>query len=314
MQSAELLLGSAIGLFTSFLWAISTNVYKSQSDEATPLAIAALKMWVAMTAMTLVALLPFRSSPFYMPFNSMLFLIASVAIGLVVGDFVYLISQERIGVSYAFPITSTYPILTYVMAVAFVGEVVIISRIVGILVAVGGIILISRSQSLVQGPRDSVIDQTAEEAIEHEGRGKTDWLGIGLALLAAVCWATGSILLQEGVEAVDPIDANLVRMFFGSAIFVPVVLGAVVRGMPVPSRRAARIVALAALFGMTLGSLLYTYTVKLVGAAVAALMGSASPLFALPISILVLKEGFSSRSLLGALLTVAGVVLVVVAA
>ena len=65
--------------------------------------------------------------------------------------------------------------------------------------------------------------------------------------------------------------------------------------------------------GMTLGSLLYTYTVDLIGAAVASLLGSTAPLFALPISIFFLKERYTPKSIIGALLTVLGVVLVVMA-
>jgi DME family drug/metabolite transporter len=306
MQSAELLLGSALGLLTSLLWAISTNIYKSQSDEATPLAISAIKMLGAMIAMTVLVLLPFRTSPFIIPLPSFFFLAASVTIGLVIGDLVYLISQERIGVSYAFPITSTYPILTYIIAIVFVAEPVLVSRIVGVVIAVTGIIIISRSQALV-----SKSSTSEEHLISEEGR--TDWIGIGLALLAAVCWATGSVFLQQGVEGVDPLDANFVRMVFGSAVYVPVLAGALGRGMPRPTRRATKIVAAGGLLGMTLGSLLYTYTVSFVGASIAALMGSTAPLFALPISIFILKEDYSAKSLLGAALTITGVVLVILA-
>ncbi|TFF91232.1 DMT family transporter [Candidatus Thorarchaeota archaeon] len=309
MQSAELILGSAIGLFTAMLWGISTNVYQSQRDEATPIAISAIKMWTAMAAMTLIVLLPFRSAPFFVPLESAVFLVASVTIGLVIGDLAYLISQERIGVSYAFPISNTFPILTYMIAIIFVGEVIIVSRIIGVVVAVAGVILLSRSQSLVEAPRNCVVSEEFEDSTET----CTDWLGIGMALLAALCWATGSVLLQRGVEGIDPIDANFVRMVFGSALFVPIVSISLRRGMPRPTGRAARIVLVAGLFGMTIGSLLYTYSVKLVGAAIAALMGSTSPLFALPISILALKEGFSSKSILGAVLTVTGVILVIIA-
>jgi len=294
----EVLIGSLIGLLTAFLWAISTNVYKTQSKEATPIAIAALKMWAAMAFMTFIVMLPFRTTPFYVPFESLLVLVISVAISLVVGDMLYLTAQERIGVSYAFPISSTYPIYTYMIAIIFLSETIIISRFVGIIVAVIGVSLISREQAAHN---------------ESQNLSKFDVLGIGLSLIAAVCWAFGSILLQIGVTDIEPIDANFVRMLFGGAIFVPIVLTAVNRGMPKPTRRATKIIVGAGFLGMTMGSLLYTYAVKLVGASIAALLGSTSPLFAVPISILILKESISRRSIFAVLLTVLGVALVIIA-
>ena len=294
----ELTIGILIGLFTSLLWAISTNVYKSQSKEAKPLAISALKMWAALAVMSVIVILPFRTTPFYVPLDSLIFLILSVTIGLVIGDSIYLISQERIGVSYAYPIANTYPILTYVIAIFLVNETVLLSRFVGIIVAVIGIALISRAQAA---------------SGESSGARKFDALGIGVSFLAAICWASGSVLLQMGVTNIDPIDANFVRMFFGGAIFIPVFLGLVKRGMPLPTRRATKIVLAAGFLGMTIGSLLYTFTVKLIGASIAALLGSMSPLYAVPISVFFLKEKFSPKSLVGAVLTVLGVVLVVLA-
>jgi drug/metabolite transporter (DMT)-like permease len=144
----DTIIGTAIGLFCAMLWAISTNVYKSQSEEATPLAISALKMWAALAFMSIIVILPFRNTPFYVPAENMIFLIGSVTIGLVVGDLVYLTSQERIGVSYAFPIANIYPILTYLVAIFLINDTVIISRFAGILIAVVGITLISREHAI----------------------------------------------------------------------------------------------------------------------------------------------------------------------
>ncbi len=294
----ELLIGSALGLLTAFLWAISTNVYKSISDEATPLGITAIKMWAAMLFMTIIVMLPFRTTPFFVPFESLIFLIASVSVGLIFGDIVYLTAQERIGVSYAFPIANIYPITTYIIAIFLVGETIILSRFIGVIFAVLGVTLISREQA------------AKNEAQEMK---KFDVLGIGLAFIAALCWSLGSVLLQIGVTDIDPIDANFVRMLFGGAILVPLFLTVTKRGMPTPTRRATKIIILAGFFGTTIATLLYTYVVKLIGASVAALLGSTSPLFAVPISILILKESFSRKSLLGVLLTVFGVALVVLA-
>jgi len=294
----ELLIGSALGLLTAFLWAISTNVYKSVSDEATPLGITTIKMWAAMLFMTVIVMLPFRTTPFFVPFESLIFLIASVSVGLIFGDIVYLTAQERIGVSYAFPIANIYPITTYIIAIFLVGETIILSRFIGVVFAVLGVTLISREQAV------------KNEAQEIK---KFDVLGIGLAFMAALCWSLGSVLLQIGVTDIDPIDANFVRMLFGGAILVPLFLTVTKRGMPTPTRRATKIIILAGFFGTTIATLLYTYVVKLIGASVAALLGSTSPLFAVPISILILKESFSRKSLLGVLLTVFGVALVVLA-
>jgi drug/metabolite transporter (DMT)-like permease len=294
----DIIIGTAIGLFCAMLWAISTNIYKSQSEEATPLAISALKMWGALVFMSIIVILPFRATPFYVPAENMIFLIASVTIGLVIGDLVYLTSQERIGVSYAFPIANIYPILTYIVAIFLVNDTIIISRFVGILIAIIGVTLISREHA-----KDN----------ELNGITKFDALGIGFSFLAALCWAFGSVFLQIGVVNIDPIDANFIRLLFGGAIFIPLFLGATKRGMALPSRRATKIVLAAGFLGMTMGSLLYTYAVKLIGAPVSALLGSTSPLFAMPISVVLLKERFSYRSIVGVLLTVLGVMLVVLA-
>ncbi|MHA2220825.1 MAG: DMT family transporter, partial [Candidatus Thorarchaeota archaeon] len=267
-----------------------------QSDEATPLAISTLKTWMSLVVMTALVLLPFRTTPFFIPFTSLIYLSASVTIGLVIGDIAYLTAQERIGVSTAFPIAATFPIVTYVIAIFAVGEQILFTRFFGVILAVFGVILISQEGGSVDN---------------HKETTQLDRVGIVLALATALCWATGSILLQIGVADVDPIDANFVRMIFGAGLIAPLYLGATRRGMSKPSRKATKIVLVAAFFGMAWGSLLYTYVVKLIGASIASVLGSVSPLFALPISIFVLKEKFSHRSIIGVLMTVFGVILVV---
>ena len=297
MQLSDLLIGSACGLLAAFLWAVSTNVYKSQSDEATPLAIASLKMWMSFAVMAVLIWLPFRTTPFFIPFDAIIYLAASVTAGFIIGDIAYLTSQKRIGVSYSFPLAATAPILTYIIAIFVVDEVILLSRFSGIILAVIGVILISSAQ--------------ASTTNDEENRSNLDRVGLFLALFTALCWAVESVLLQIGVADMDPIDANFVRMIFGAGIMAPLFLGSVRQGMPKPTRRAAKIILVAAFFGMAWASLLFTYAVKLVGASVTTVLGSISPLFALPISIIFLKEKFTAKSILGVFLTVSGIVLVV---
>jgi drug/metabolite transporter (DMT)-like permease len=292
----EMMIGIATGLLSSAIYAVSVVVYRSQSDSIRPLAIGSVKMWVALAFMTVLVVLPIRSEPFYIPQEALAYLVVSVIFGAVLGDTFYLSAQERIGVSYAFPIAMSFPILTYVLAIAVGFEEPLLSRSAGILLAVIGVILISKEQG-----------QDEDHAVKR----KLDKVGVGLALLVAVLYAFATILLQVGVENVNPIDGNFVRVAFGSAAFIPMFLIAKHRGMPTPPQRTVKIIAVAGLFGMGLGSLLYVSTVKFVGAAVTSVIGSLSPLFALPISMVFLKERITRVAMIGVVVTIAGVILVV---
>ena len=292
----EMMIGVTTGLLATSIFAVSVVVYKSQSDSIRPLAISSIKMWVALAFMIALVVLPIRSEPFYIPQDALAYLVASVIFGAVLGDYFYLTAQERIGVSYAFPITMSFPIFTYLLAIAIGLEEPLLSRSVGILLAVLGVILISKEQGHDEDP--SV-------------KRNLDLVGVGLALLVAIFFAIGAILLQVGVEDVSPIDGNFVRVAFGSVAFVPMFIIAKQRGMPTPPQRTVKIIAVAGFFGMGLGSLLYVTTIKFLGAAVTSVIGSLSPLFALPISIIFLKERITRVAMIGVAITIAGVILVI---
>lgn len=293
----DILAGSLFALSGSALYAFSVVAYRSQSQEIRPLWIASVKMWVALGLMSLLVILPLGISPFAVPYESTVFLIASVLLGAVVGDTLYLVSQERIGVSYAFPIAMSFPILTYFLTIAFLGESLILSRLVGVIIAVSGIIVLSREQ------------ENNEE--EKDQSHRFDWIGVSLAIITAVLYAVGTTVLQIGVTDVEPVAATFIRAVVGSVAFMPLVGVAVSQGMPSPSKKALKIVAIAGFFGMAVGSILYVSAVKYAGAAITSVLASTAPLWAVPVSILYLKESFTKVAGFGVLATIFGVVLVI---
>jgi drug/metabolite transporter (DMT)-like permease len=62
---------------------------------------------------------------------------------------------------------------------------------------------------------------------------------------------------------------------------------------------------------MALGSIFYVAGVAMAGAAIMSVMASTAPLFAIPVSIFVLKEKVTPLTLFGVALTLIGIVLVV---
>ena len=301
--SPELIIGSLIGLLGAALYGLSVVVYKSQSDEISPVAISSIKMWVALPFMIIVVLIFPGFDSVFLPLATVAVLGISVTLGAVIGDTIYLWSQERIGVSYAFPIAMSFPIMTYFLTVVFLGEPPILSRLAGAIIAVIGVILISNEQNREQVPTEGNEEVTP--------RRRLDLWGIAGAVITAVLYAIGTTLLQVGIEGVDPISGSFVRIVIGSIAFVPIFAVAKYQGMTWPTRKATTRVIIARFFGMALGSLLYVYAVAMVGAAIMSVIASVAPLFAIPVSVFVLKEKFTPLAFIGVILTLIGIVLVV---
>lgn len=294
----DLIVGSAIGLIGAALYGLSVVVYRSQADAAGPIEVSAIKMWVALPFMVIMTLLLPGIAAAFLPLATIWLLSLSVLFGAVIGDTVYLWSQARIGVSYAFPIAMSFPILTFFMTVGFLGEAFILSRLAGAVIAVIGIILISNEQNKSQQ--------------DNETPGKLDLLGILGAILTALLYAVGTTVLQVGIEGVDPIAGNLIRVVVGSFAFLPVVAAAAMGRMRIPSKRATTYVIIAAFFGMAVGSLLYVAAVAMTGATIMSVISSTAPLYAVPVSVFFLKEKLTKVAGVGILATIVGVVLVVV--
>lgn len=294
----DLILGSAIGILASALYGFSVVVYRSQADEIHPVAVSSIKMWIALPFMAIITLLIPGLDAAFLPITAVFLLSTSVLLGSVIGDTIYLWSQQRIGVSYAFPIAMSFPIITFFLTVGFLNEPFILSRLAGAIIAVIGIILISNEQNKDQKNSD------APKAL--------DVLGILGAVLTAFLYAIGTTVLQVGIEDVDPIAGNLVRMIAGSIAFVPMVAVARLGGMKIPAQKATIRVVIAGFFGMAIGSLFYVSAVAMVGAAIMSVISSTAPLFAIPVSVLLLKERVTSIAGVGILATIAGVVLVVI--
>ncbi|MBN2230032.1 MAG: DMT family transporter [Candidatus Thorarchaeota archaeon] len=294
----ELLVGSLIGLLGSALYGFSVVVYRSQAHEIRPIAVSSIKMWVALPFMAVMVILLPGIDSIFLPLTTVVILGISVTLGAVIGDTIYLWSQERIGVSYAFPISMSFPIITYFLTVIFLGEPPILSRLAGAIIAVIGVVLLSNEQN-----------NHPEEGDNHH---RLDLWGIFGAIMTAILYAVGTTLLQVGIEGVDPVSGSFVRVFFGSIAFIPMFAIASSQGMKLPTRKAAIRVIIAGFFGMAVGSLLYVTAVASVGATIMSVISSTAPLFAIPVSVFFLKEKLTRITVIGIFATLVGVILVVV--
>ena len=294
---SDLVVGILLGLLSSAFFAIQNVLIRGQREGVNALIANSIKIWVSVPLMFALVVLPWRIHEFYLPQPVLLPLAISVLLGGAFGDAAYLSGQERIGVSRAFPISNTYPIITYLVALVLLDEVLKITTTAGIILAICGVILVSR--------------ELVSDVLEEEKK-RFDWKGLSLASASSIMFAFATIFMEVGVTDIDPIDANMFRMSIGSLAMIPIFSYSVRSRIKPLSKRAVRVVAIAGFFGMGFASLLYVASIKLVGATIGAVIGSTAPLFALPISILYLKERITWKGVLGTIATILGIWLVVV--
>jgi drug/metabolite transporter (DMT)-like permease len=293
------LTGVGMGLIGAALYGFSNVVYKSQSEGIHPFLINALKMWIALPLMVILVLVMLLFIPWTVPLTAIPMLALSIIFGAVIGDFIFLTSQVRIGVSRAFPIAMTFPLITYIATVLLFGESLLLTRVLGIILAIIGVILISREQT-----------RTDTTPINSSVR-RSNRIGILLAILTPFFWTAGALITQIAITNVEPIQGNLFRILTGSLVLIPIILFARTQGVSAPSKRASKYTLIAGFFGMGIGSIMYVTAVQLAGAAVMSVLASTAPIFALPFAALILKERITLRILIGTALTVCGVWFVV---
>ncbi|MHB0857436.1 MAG: EamA family transporter [Anaerolineae bacterium] len=232
--------------------------------------------------------------------ESVVYLVGSVIAAGVVGDALYVHSLRVLGVGRTFPIASTYPLFTVLAGVVFLHDEVGWSMAGGLALVLAGVYLVARPSGHVSGP----------EALPLSRRK----LGLGLlfALGTSILWGVSAIFLSLGVQEVSGAAANMIR--------VPVVmvlsLAIAARNRQLGSirhlnRASLLMLLVGGVVGWGVASTFYIMAIQTIGPSKATIIGATAPMFAVPLSALLLRERPTRYTLAGTLLTTLGIALVV---
>jgi uncharacterized membrane protein len=179
-------LGVISALLAMLFFGVTNILYKKMSEDISVMDIMFTRMWVSLPIAYLFAVAASGSIIFAIPLDAYFPLILSMIIGIVIGDGMYFLSQERIGVARAFPIAMSYPLLVYFLAAVFLGEPVIPQRVIGAIIIVIGVIMIARAE---------------QDESKNDKRWSKDDIRIGiiLAFLVFFCWAASDVKFLSGV-------------------------------------------------------------------------------------------------------------------
>ena len=312
---ADVYVGYAAGLSVSLLWTATSLFFTAAGRR-----IGATNVNAARIALAIILLgVTHRvAAGTWLPpaqWQQVAFLAASGIIGLAIGDQALFSAFVLIGPRLSMLIMTTAPLLAALFGWLALGETIAPGSWIGILLTVGGVAWVVRERPPTMTPASSGVRAR----------------GLILALIGAACQAGGLLLSKQGIghgwmpeeEHMGPQAATLVRMVFAGVGVVPILLLHMRRaqkqraaGIQPPRHGSQTAGYLLAAGGSVVGpylgvwmSLVAAHHVQL---GIAQTLTSLPPVLILPFAWLIHKERISPRAVVGAVVAVAGVILLAV--
>jgi DME family drug/metabolite transporter len=212
----------------------------------------------------------------------------SIVAAIAIGDTVFFESTRALGLGRAMTISMTYPVGAAALAAAFLGEPVTLAVALGTLLTLAGLVLI--------------VAPWAERAPDERFA-----FGVGTATLASLAWAVSVVLVKPPLREMDAVTAQAIRLPLAALVLwaTPWARAAAGGLGRLGGGALARLAALSVL--TVLSSVLFVASVKYAGVAVAAVLSSTAPMFAIPLARVFFGERLSRPALLGAGVTLVGI-------
>jgi drug/metabolite transporter (DMT)-like permease len=294
--------GEIAALATAFFFAMTALIFTSTSRLVGSQVTNRMRLLFALIYLIVLNLVLFgQPLPFSAGSSRWLWLSLSGIIGLSLGDAFLFQSMVSVGARLGSLLLSLAPIFGSIIAWIFFGEVLSILQIIGIVLALAGIVWVVTSH---QQPPDTPHGHTRR--------------GVIFGILAGLGQAVGLILSKQGMfGGLSPFQANAIRMF-AAVIFTWVwatMSGEAystfqdLRGKP----RLLGLLALGAFVGPVLGVVSSLVAIQYVEIGIASTLNALTPVIILPISYFAFKEKIGWQAIVGTLLAIAGVAILFLA-
>lgn len=287
--------GELAALATATLWSGSAISFEAAGKRIGSLALNFLRICVAFVLVTLLAwLLRGQLFPADATTDTWFWLGLSGFIGFIPGDLCLFEAFIRIGVRVSMLIYSLVPLLTAFLGWLFLGEILDLHAMSGMMMTVSGIVLV-------------VLERTPED---KKIRLSHSLAGILLAFGGALGQAVGLVLSKKGIGHYHPIAANQIRLLAGVMgtsflLFLPKIRQAT--NDATKCYPALGLLSLGAFLGPCLGVSLSLFAVQHTKTGIAATIMAIVPILLIPYAVLFRQEKVTVREILGTILAIVGV-------
>lgn len=290
-------LGEIAALLTAICWTLNAIAFEAVGKKIGSLSLSYLRLFIAFFFLCIFS---FFSRGLALPvdaaLNTWIWLLISGLIGFVLGDVFLFQAFIEIGSRISLLIMSVAPPLTALIGFIVLGERISLIGLLGMFITMVGIGMVILSKN------------SDEKKVEFNRPIK----GLIYASIGALGQALGLIFSKIGIGDYNPLAATQIRIIaatIGLTILItknkkwPEIKDAIKNKSAMPALVAGSI------FGPFIGVSLSLLAVKYTATGIVSSISSISPIIIIPASIMIFKEKVTPKEILGAVVSIAGVIL-----
>jgi len=283
--------GAACALASAFFWALTSLLVRRLGAVCSMVTINAVRITVSGLVLLAVSFAgSARAELAAMSALTFLLVASSTVLAAGIGDSIFFECTRVLGLGRAMTLSMTYPLMAAAFAAVFLGEPLTLRSALGTVTILAGLGLIVRTRHDAGGT--------------HRGQR----LAIVGSFVVALTWAASAILMKPAMRELSPLTAQGIRLPI-VAVFLWLMPWSR-SGLPAlyaAGRSAvAPLVVLSALTAVS--SMTWIVGLKYSDVVVATVLSSTSPMFALGLGAMFLAERLTLAAVIGALLTIVGIV------
>jgi len=304
-------MGEIVALITALIWALGIFPFTEASKRLGPLAVNNFRLLLAVVFLSIfifavdgISILEFASKP---STENWIYLSLSGLIGLAIGDYFSFGSFAILGARMGSIFSTLSPAFVFIIATIFINEKLNAIGIAGIAITLVGVMIVVLSKQ----------EKYNFEANQFGSFRK----GLLFGVLSALCQSIGVVLSKIGLtiqdsHSISAAHASWIRMLGGTvAAYLAVIAIGKFKQVNTPifqnQNKGLVHVFLGTLCGPVVGMICSMYALSHVGASVAQTIFSLVPVFVLFLNYVFYREKITWRSLIGAIIAIAGVYVLV---
>lgn len=278
--------GVLSAILASILWSLNPAIISRYSRDIKPLIFTGLRALIGLlpliTIITFITGLSVKFNP------GLLVAVISALLGPGLGDTLYTQAVRLLGGSLAVVISYTYIFIATGLSILLLGEKGGLTILLGSILAFTGIVVSTGFTSR---------------------NGVKNFKGIFYAACAAISWGLGTVLIRIALNYYDFIYLTAMRLLTVGVVFA--LTGLVIEGkIDENSRRNLLIAAvITGVFGLTIGSLLFTYAIWSIGVTATVIATSLTPILSQWTTKTISGEKIQLNVIIGALLVALGIII-----